>query len=190
MPPRLYAVSTPPGSRRRDVETRQGPTSYSRSWASPVSAKKRSDMSYAVTNPATGETVKTFDTISDADLQAAIATADDAFRTWSRATSVQDRAALVRRVGELHVVGRVGGRQRHRLCRQVRNAEDRRAVGDRRDRRRRRNRDAGSFAHRRRRSSPQSPHAPSGRMAVQRRRVVHSLPASPARRRPACRPDY
>ncbi|RDV43878.1 NAD-dependent succinate-semialdehyde dehydrogenase [Leifsonia sp. ku-ls] len=60
-------------------------------------------MSYAVTNPATGETVKTFDTISDADLQAAIAAADNAFRTWSRSTSVQDRAALVRRVGELHV---------------------------------------------------------------------------------------
>ncbi|MDR6971795.1 NAD-dependent succinate-semialdehyde dehydrogenase [Leifsonia shinshuensis] len=60
-------------------------------------------MSYAVTNPATGETVKTFDTISDDDLQAAIAAADDAFRTWSRSTTVQDRAALVRRVGELHV---------------------------------------------------------------------------------------
>ena len=60
-------------------------------------------MSYAVTNPATGETVKTFDTISDDDLQAAIAAADHAFRTWSRSTSVQDRAALVRRVGELHV---------------------------------------------------------------------------------------
>ena len=60
-------------------------------------------MSYAVTNPATGETVKTFDTISDDDLQAAIAAADNAFRTWSRSTSVQDRAALVRRVGELHV---------------------------------------------------------------------------------------
>lgn len=60
-------------------------------------------MSYAVTNPATGETVKTFDTISDADLQAAIAAADHAFRTWSRSTTVQERAALIRRVGELHV---------------------------------------------------------------------------------------
>jgi succinate-semialdehyde dehydrogenase / glutarate-semialdehyde dehydrogenase len=60
-------------------------------------------MSYAVTNPATGETVKTFDTISDADLEAAIAAADDAFRTWSRSTTVHDRAALIRRVGELHV---------------------------------------------------------------------------------------
>ena len=59
-------------------------------------------MSYAVTNPATGETVKTFDTISDADLDAAIAAADDAFRSWSRSTTVQERAALIRRVGELH----------------------------------------------------------------------------------------
>lgn len=60
-------------------------------------------MSYAVTNPATGETVKTFDTISDADLEAAIAAADTTFRTWSRSTTVQERAALIRRVGELHV---------------------------------------------------------------------------------------
>ncbi|MFP3466593.1 NAD-dependent succinate-semialdehyde dehydrogenase [Leifsonia sp. SIMBA_070] len=60
-------------------------------------------MSYAVTNPATGETVKTFDTISDDDLQAAIAAADNAFRTWSQTTTVAERAALVHRVGELHV---------------------------------------------------------------------------------------
>jgi succinate-semialdehyde dehydrogenase/glutarate-semialdehyde dehydrogenase len=60
-------------------------------------------MSYAVTNPATGETVKTYPTISDADLDAAIAAADEAHRTWSRSTSVEERAALVRRVGELHV---------------------------------------------------------------------------------------
>ncbi|MFE4951975.1 NAD-dependent succinate-semialdehyde dehydrogenase [Leifsonia sp. NPDC056665] len=60
-------------------------------------------MSYAVTNPATGETVKTFDTITDAGLEAAIASAENAYRTWSKATTVQERAALVRRVGELHV---------------------------------------------------------------------------------------
>jgi succinate-semialdehyde dehydrogenase/glutarate-semialdehyde dehydrogenase len=60
-------------------------------------------VSYAVTNPATGETVKTFDTISDDDLEAAIASADQAFRDWSRTTDVQQRAALIRRVGELHV---------------------------------------------------------------------------------------
>ncbi|MEY9853910.1 succinate-semialdehyde dehydrogenase/glutarate-semialdehyde dehydrogenase [Leifsonia sp. EB41] len=60
-------------------------------------------MSYAVTNPATGETVKTFDTITDAGLQAAIASAENAYRTWSKTTTVQERAALVRRVGELHV---------------------------------------------------------------------------------------
>lgn len=60
-------------------------------------------MSYAVVNPATGETIKTYPTISDADLQGAIADASEAYRTWSKSTTVEERAALVRRVGELHV---------------------------------------------------------------------------------------
>ena len=60
-------------------------------------------MSYAVTNPATGETVKTYPTITDAELEAAIAAADEAHRTWSKSTTVDERAALIRRVGELHV---------------------------------------------------------------------------------------
>lgn len=60
-------------------------------------------MSYAVVNPATGETIKTYPTISDADLQAAIGDASEAYRTWSKSTTVEERAALVRRVGELHV---------------------------------------------------------------------------------------
>ncbi len=58
---------------------------------------------YAVTNPATGERVRTYPTISDDGLVAAIGLADGAHRNWSRATSVPERAALVRRVGELHV---------------------------------------------------------------------------------------
>jgi succinate-semialdehyde dehydrogenase/glutarate-semialdehyde dehydrogenase len=57
---------------------------------------------YAVVNPATGETVKSYPTISDADLDAAIARADEAHTTGSSSTTVQERAALVRRVGELH----------------------------------------------------------------------------------------
>jgi succinate-semialdehyde dehydrogenase/glutarate-semialdehyde dehydrogenase len=59
-------------------------------------------MTYAVTNPATGETVRTFETISDAELDAAIAAADEAHRTWSRSTTVGERAALIRRVADLH----------------------------------------------------------------------------------------
>lgn len=59
-------------------------------------------MSYAVTNPATGETIKTYDTISDAELEGAIAAADEAHRTWSKSTTPEERAALVRRVSELH----------------------------------------------------------------------------------------
>jgi succinate-semialdehyde dehydrogenase/glutarate-semialdehyde dehydrogenase len=59
-------------------------------------------MSYAVINPATGETIKSYPTISDADLESAIASASEAYRTWSKSTSVDERAALIRRVAELH----------------------------------------------------------------------------------------
>jgi succinate-semialdehyde dehydrogenase/glutarate-semialdehyde dehydrogenase len=58
---------------------------------------------YAVVNPATGEKVKEYPEIGDADLRAAIDRADEASRTWSRSSTVAERAALVRRVGELHV---------------------------------------------------------------------------------------
>ena len=65
---------------------------------------------YAVINPATGETLKTYDTISDADLEAAIGRADAAHRDWSRSSTVEERAQLVRRVGELYT------EQRERLA--------------------------------------------------------------------------
>ncbi|HEY7004742.1 MAG TPA: NAD-dependent succinate-semialdehyde dehydrogenase [Gaiellaceae bacterium] len=57
---------------------------------------------YAVTNPATGEQTKTFPTITDDELDAAIALADETHRTWLRSTTVEERAELLRRVGELH----------------------------------------------------------------------------------------
>jgi succinate-semialdehyde dehydrogenase / glutarate-semialdehyde dehydrogenase len=58
---------------------------------------------YAVVNPATGETVREYATISDDDLRAGIGRADEAHTTWSMNSTVAERAALVRRVGELHV---------------------------------------------------------------------------------------
>jgi succinate-semialdehyde dehydrogenase / glutarate-semialdehyde dehydrogenase len=57
---------------------------------------------YAVVDPATGETVKEYPTITDDELRDAIARADKAHKEWSQATSVADRAALIRRVAELH----------------------------------------------------------------------------------------
>jgi succinate-semialdehyde dehydrogenase/glutarate-semialdehyde dehydrogenase len=57
---------------------------------------------YAVTDPATGEVVKEYPTATDAEVQAAIASAAAAQRGWARTTTVADRAALVRRVAELH----------------------------------------------------------------------------------------
>ncbi|HEY8588666.1 MAG TPA: NAD-dependent succinate-semialdehyde dehydrogenase [Naasia sp.] len=57
---------------------------------------------YAVVDPASGETVRTFESITDDALEAAIASADEAHRSWSRSTSVEDRAAIIRKVAELH----------------------------------------------------------------------------------------
>jgi succinate-semialdehyde dehydrogenase/glutarate-semialdehyde dehydrogenase len=56
---------------------------------------------YAVINPATGETVKEYPTISDDELRDAIGRVDKAHSDWATST-VEERAAAIRRVGELH----------------------------------------------------------------------------------------
>jgi len=56
---------------------------------------------YAVVNPATGETLATYPTITDEALEAAVAGADAAYRTW-RDQPVAERAARIRKVAELH----------------------------------------------------------------------------------------
>ncbi len=58
--------------------------------------------SYAVVNPATGETVQTYPTITDQALVAAIDGANETYRSWSRRTTVAERATLIARVAELH----------------------------------------------------------------------------------------
>ncbi len=57
---------------------------------------------YAVVDPATGETVKEYPTITDEELRAAIDRAERVHQGWSSSTSTADRGALLRRVGELH----------------------------------------------------------------------------------------
>ncbi|MBU4464547.1 MAG: aldehyde dehydrogenase family protein, partial [Actinobacteria bacterium] len=56
---------------------------------------------YAVVNPATGETLATYDTFTDAQTDEAVAAAHDAYLIWGK-TPVSERAALVRRAAELH----------------------------------------------------------------------------------------
>ncbi|HEY4277830.1 MAG TPA: NAD-dependent succinate-semialdehyde dehydrogenase [Conexibacter sp.] len=56
---------------------------------------------YTVVSPATGEQLKTYPTISDEGLAAAVAGAYDA-RAWVRGTTVAERAELIRRIGALH----------------------------------------------------------------------------------------
>jgi succinate-semialdehyde dehydrogenase/glutarate-semialdehyde dehydrogenase len=57
---------------------------------------------YAVVNPATGETIKEFPTITDDELRDAIGRADAAYKSWSGSSTVAERAALIRKVGDLH----------------------------------------------------------------------------------------
>jgi succinate-semialdehyde dehydrogenase/glutarate-semialdehyde dehydrogenase len=56
---------------------------------------------YAVVDPSTGETLKTYETITDEQLEQAIGAAHDAHPAWA-ARTVEERAAIIRRVGELH----------------------------------------------------------------------------------------
>lgn len=57
---------------------------------------------YAVVDPSTGETIKEYPTITDAELHDAIAGAHAAHAQWIETTTVADRAAIVRRIGALH----------------------------------------------------------------------------------------
>jgi succinate-semialdehyde dehydrogenase/glutarate-semialdehyde dehydrogenase len=68
----------------------------------PDEGKETRMSQYAVVNPANGESGRTYGEISDADLSEAIRRADGAHSQWSRSSSVADRAALIRRVSELH----------------------------------------------------------------------------------------
>lgn len=58
--------------------------------------------SFVVTDPATGETLREYATVSEEALQRAIERASDAYHSWSRKSAVGDRAALIGRVADLH----------------------------------------------------------------------------------------
>nr|WP_298375415.1 NAD-dependent succinate-semialdehyde dehydrogenase [uncultured Halomonas sp.] len=57
---------------------------------------------YQVVNPATGEKLATYPTATDEQVQQAITSAESAYRELSRTTDVAKRAALLKRVGQLH----------------------------------------------------------------------------------------
>ncbi len=57
---------------------------------------------YAVIDPATGETHKTYETATDAQVAAAIDSASAAYRDWARSTTPAERAALIAKVADLH----------------------------------------------------------------------------------------
>ncbi|KQY59760.1 succinate-semialdehyde dehydrogenase [Aeromicrobium sp. Root495] len=55
---------------------------------------------YQVTDPSTGEVVQTFDTATDAEIEAALAASHAAFTTW-RDVPIEERAKIVHRVADL-----------------------------------------------------------------------------------------
>lgn len=55
---------------------------------------------YRVQNPATGEILETFESATDQQIDAAVASADAVYREW-RDRSVQERAAVVKRAAEI-----------------------------------------------------------------------------------------
>jgi succinate-semialdehyde dehydrogenase/glutarate-semialdehyde dehydrogenase len=57
---------------------------------------------YAVVDPASGETVRNYDSIGDDALDEAIAAASEAHESWSRSTTADERAEIIRRVADLH----------------------------------------------------------------------------------------
>ena len=60
------------------------------------------DPLYAVTDPATGEVVKTYPTATAADIEKALTDAASAQSDWARTSTVAERAAAINRVAELH----------------------------------------------------------------------------------------
>ena len=60
------------------------------------------DVQYAVTNPATGEVLQSYPTAEPAEIEAALDATSRTARSWPHTSTVAERAALVRRVAELH----------------------------------------------------------------------------------------
>ncbi|MGW8812509.1 NAD-dependent succinate-semialdehyde dehydrogenase [Gordonia terrae] len=60
------------------------------------------DPTYAVTDPATGETLRTYPAATDQQMDAALGAAWQAHREWSRRSTVAQRAELIREVASLH----------------------------------------------------------------------------------------
>ena len=57
---------------------------------------------YAVIDPATNEVVERFGHSTDADIQKALESAENAYRTFSKKTTVAERAKMMARVADLH----------------------------------------------------------------------------------------
>ena len=60
-------------------------------------------VSYAVTNPRTGDVVSTYPTATAEDVENALAATSAAYRGWSKSSTVAERAALMWNVANLFI---------------------------------------------------------------------------------------
>ncbi len=67
-----------------------------------MSGTSTSGPAYQTVNPATGEVVETFDSATDAEIEAGLAAVQAAYDVW-RDVPIAERAATVKRIGELFV---------------------------------------------------------------------------------------
>lgn len=58
---------------------------------------------FAVTNPATGETLAEYPAATAEDIESGLSLAQKSYRGWARATTVAERAALAKRLAELFI---------------------------------------------------------------------------------------
>jgi succinate-semialdehyde dehydrogenase/glutarate-semialdehyde dehydrogenase len=63
---------------------------------------KSSQSMYAVVDPSTGDVVREYPTATDEQMEQALAAASKAYREWSKKSTLDERAALIRRVAQLH----------------------------------------------------------------------------------------
>jgi len=69
---------------------------------SPVNTSAPGQALYAVVDPSTGEVVKEYPTATDDQIEQALGSASRAYREWSKNSTLDERAALIRRVAQLH----------------------------------------------------------------------------------------
>src|SRR5690606_39510289 len=97
---RRRRFSTAWRSTRSEEPSRVAPPPAAREGRSKPVPPGRSAMPIATVNPATGETLKTYEAMGEEEIERRLQLAEATFRTY-RTTSFEERSALLRRAADL-----------------------------------------------------------------------------------------